>query len=77
VPPPTYLTLARHRPQVAQREVLSTLAYALGDTPQLILDEIWPALASLRRLLDSKGGWSCAMQETWWRLFEAILGASP
>ncbi|KAJ7272791.1 hypothetical protein C8J57DRAFT_259459 [Mycena rebaudengoi] len=57
----------------AQRDVLATFDYSLGDTPQPVMDELWNALPSLRQLLDYEGGWNHAQNQAWGRLLDAVL----
>ncbi|KAJ7063649.1 hypothetical protein C8F01DRAFT_1133801 [Mycena amicta] len=59
--------------ETAQRDVLSGISYRVGDSPQLLLDELWTALPSLRELLHFDGGWNYVQKETWSKLFNAIL----
>ncbi|KAJ7184520.1 hypothetical protein C8R46DRAFT_1299604 [Mycena filopes] len=59
--------------ETAQRDVLETFNWSLGDTPQPILDELWLALPSLQQLLDFENGWRFAQKEAWWRLNDALL----
>ncbi|KIM43949.1 hypothetical protein M413DRAFT_25456 [Hebeloma cylindrosporum] len=56
----------------AHRDVLSALDYRLGVTPQLLMDELWCALPSLRALLDFDEGWENAMKNAWFFLFDAL-----
>ncbi|KAF8191605.1 hypothetical protein K438DRAFT_897454 [Mycena galopus ATCC 62051] len=58
--------------ETAQRDVLETLQFRLGATPQPILDELWIALPSLRQLLEFENGWKFAQKQAWWRLFDAV-----
>nr|GAT54434.1 predicted protein [Mycena chlorophos] len=59
--------------ETAQKDVLSGLNYRLGSSPQLLLDELWQALPSLRELLNFDGAWNYAQKETWSKLFNALL----
>lgn len=54
--------------------MLSALEYRLGVTPQLLMDELWCALPSLRALLDFDDGWATAMKNAWLVLFDALEG---
>jgi hypothetical protein len=63
--------------KTSQRDIFASFSYSLGTTPQAVLDELWVALPSLRQLFDYNGGWNCVTKETWWRLFEAVLGQVP
>ncbi|KAK7024032.1 hypothetical protein R3P38DRAFT_2956112 [Favolaschia claudopus] len=62
--------------ELAHRDVLEVLQYRLGGTPQQLLDELWLALLSLQQLLDFRNGWRFVQKEVWWRLFDAVAGAS-
>jgi hypothetical protein len=64
----------RFRAQNAHRDVLSTLQYRLGVTPQSMMDELWRALPSLRTLMDFDDGWKNAMNNAWMILFDALEG---
>ncbi|KAF9011096.1 hypothetical protein BDQ17DRAFT_1345462 [Cyathus striatus] len=55
-----------------QRDLLSSFSYYIGDGLQLILDELWIALPSLRLLLSCKGGWENVQRETYRGLYLAI-----
>ncbi|KAF7294591.1 hypothetical protein MIND_00995600 [Mycena indigotica] len=59
--------------QTAQRDILAGLQYRLGHSPQLLLDDLWLALPSLRELLHFQGGWNFVQKETWSRLYKAVL----
>ncbi|KAJ7084835.1 hypothetical protein B0H15DRAFT_847779 [Mycena belliarum] len=58
--------------EIGHRDVLSGLRFRLGDTPQLLLDELWTALPSLQQVLSFRGGWNYAQKETWALLFDAV-----
>ncbi|KAJ6606177.1 hypothetical protein DFH09DRAFT_1386790, partial [Mycena vulgaris] len=58
--------------ETAQRDILSTFSFNLGASPQPIFDELYLALASLRQLLNFRGGWKHAQKEAWELLFDAV-----
>ncbi|KAJ7491061.1 hypothetical protein FB451DRAFT_1124688 [Mycena latifolia] len=58
--------------EIAQRDVLATLSFSLGGTPQPIMDELWIALPSLQQLLSFRGGWNHVQKEAWALLFDAV-----
>jgi hypothetical protein len=68
------LWCSRTASQSAQRDLLATFDYSLGDTPQPVMDELWNALPSLRQLLDYEGGWNHTQNQAWGRLLDAVLG---
>ncbi|KAF4565396.1 hypothetical protein EYR36_001967 [Pleurotus pulmonarius] len=56
-----------------ERDLLSAFSFQLGGSPQLLLDQLWIALPSLRQALDFTGGWVYARKSTWGCLYEALL----
>lgn len=62
--------------QLAQRDVMNSLQYMLGScTPQDVLDELWDALPTLRRVTELiHNGWAAVQCETWKKLFDSFLG---
>ncbi|KAF7416335.1 hypothetical protein PC9H_002600 [Pleurotus ostreatus] len=59
--------------EASQRDLLSAFSFQLGSSPQLLLDQLWMALPSLRQVLDFTGGWTYAQKLTWECLYEALL----
>ncbi|KAF7298464.1 hypothetical protein MKEN_01371500 [Mycena kentingensis (nom. inval.)] len=59
--------------ETAQRDILSATRYRIGDSPQLLIDELWNALPSLRDLLNFAGGWNYTQRIAWAKLFSAVI----
>jgi hypothetical protein len=62
--------------QVSQRDILSACDLSLGSiTPQGLMDELWPALPTLRKATEPvKDGWRSVQVEIWDKLFDALIG---
>lgn len=60
--------------QTAHRDIMSSLEYNFGGTPQALLDELWDAIPSLRELMIDMKWWHVVVRETWIVLLSALMG---
>ncbi|CAL1709591.1 unnamed protein product [Somion occarium] len=74
-----FILMAPHRLtyeelESAQRDVLSVLDFCIGSvTPGAFIEELWNALPSLRRLLETKSLWETAKALAWEMISDALF----